>query len=159
MANFKQHLSSLVSNVGTKLKLPEFGISERISSNVPTRQAAPMSYPIRPTTPTATKAPVTTRPVTSTGANTQASNQGQQQTQQQYSYNQPSTPSIPEYNAIDPVEQARKLQEFMIQQNQPAIQTREAEKGSIAERYKSLIDLITGNKKVAQEKQTLATSR
>lgn len=78
----------------------------------------------------------------------------QQQSQQQDSYSAPPAPA-----PIDPIEQARKLQEFMIQQNQPAIQSLEASKTPLIDRYKSLIETIKGNQKVSEDRATLTTAR
>lgn len=61
-------------------------------------------------------------------------------------------------NVSDPVEQARKLRDFNIESNKPAVAALEASKSPLQDRYKSLIDQIKGNQQVATNRQTVSTS-
>lgn len=53
---------------------------------------------------------------------------------------------------------AQQLNDFYKQQNQPVIQSYEASKAPLQQRYKDLLDSIKGNQQVAENRTTLATN-
>lgn len=67
--------------------------------------------------------------------------------------------SLPSVSGFDPVATARSIQQFQTQANQPAIQTLEAQKQPLQERYKSLLDSIVGKEQLATKQTEVAASR
>lgn len=61
-------------------------------------------------------------------------------------------------SSTDPIAQAQRVRDFTIQSNQPAIQSYEASKQPLQDRYKNLLDTIKGNQQVAENRQTVTTN-
>lgn len=68
-----------------------------------------------------------------------------------------SSSSFGNYNIPDPVDTAKRLNEFQVQQNQPAIQSLESSKQPLQQRYSDLVANIKGNQQTAENRQTIST--
>lgn len=60
-------------------------------------------------------------------------------------------------NPTNVIANAQALQDFTVKQNQPAIQSYQASKAPLQDRYKALLDTIKGNQTTAENRQTLTT--
>ncbi len=56
------------------------------------------------------------------------------------------------------LDSAKQVRQFNIDSNQPAIQSLEASKSPLQDRYKNLLDTIKGNQTVAENRQTVTTN-
>lgn len=65
--------------------------------------------------------------------------------------------SFGNYNIPDPVDTAKRLNDFQVQANQPAIQSLQASQDPLKQRYSDLISNIKGNQQTAENRQTVST--
>lgn len=61
--------------------------------------------------------------------------------------------------SIDPIETAKKLRQFTIESNQPAIQSYQASKAPLEERYKNVLNQIKGNQTISEEREKTNVAR
>lgn len=68
------------------------------------------------------------------------------------------TGAISALNPESVVRNATQVNDFVRQQNQPVVQSYEASKAPLQQRYKDLIDSIKGNQQIAENRQTVTTN-
>ena len=60
---------------------------------------------------------------------------------------------------FDVVDQARRISQFASEQNKPLVQSLEAQRQPLIDRYSALLDEIKGGQKTAEQRQSTTTSR
>lgn len=69
-----------------------------------------------------------------------------------------SSNELSQQSTTQALDSARQIRDFNVQSNQPAIQSYEASKNPLQDRYKNLLQTIKGNQQVAENRQTTTTN-